>query len=132
MGKLYGAAPQDDVRLAAEVMPYVDSLQGTMPDMADLQAVTAEKSTDYAAAAFYHAIRAVPQHRHFIDQVDQQEIAPLLPQSGIKMFVIPAFFYREYPEVGGDGQHIIDVARACGIDAQLVAVHSTGSISYTG
>lgn len=129
MGKLYGAPPQDDVRLAAEVEPYVGSLQGTVPDMASLQALTADKGTDYAAAVLYHAIRAVPQHREFIDRVDRQEIASSLPPGDVKLFVIPAFFYREYPEVGGDGQHIIDVARACGIDARLVEVHSTGSIS---
>ena len=128
MGKLYGAAPQDDVRLATEVQPYVDSLQGEIPDQGSLRTLTEERGTDYATAAFYHAIRAVPQHSRFIERVDQQEIAASHPASGIKMLVVPAFFYREYPEVGGDGQHIIDVARACGIDAQLIAVHSTGSI----
>lgn len=128
MGKLYGAAPRDDVKLAAEVMPWVESLQGAMPDTAGLRELTAQQGTDFATAAFYHAIRAMPRHRRFIDRVDRQAVTAVQAQRTIRLLVVPAFFYREYPEVGGDGQHIIDVARACGMAAELVPVHSTGRV----
>lgn len=129
MGKLYGAAPMDDVRLARQAQPYVESLQGVLPDGPHLQMLTSEHGTDFASAVFYHAIKAVPQHKQFIKQVNKQPIMETSDPAGIKLFVIPAFFYREYPEVGGGGQHIVEVARACGIDAQIVAINSVGSVS---
>jgi len=44
------------------------------------------------------------------------------------MLILPALFYEEHPEVGGDGAQIIGIARACGIDARLVPTMSRGGI----
>jgi hypothetical protein len=42
---------------------------------------------------------------------------------------VPAMFYQEHPEVGGDGSLTSQIARACGLDAAVVPIESRGSVS---
>lgn len=129
MAKLYGAPPIDDIRLAQQARPFVEALRGQMPEEGYLRELTDEHGADLAATVFYQSIQAVPRHNSFIKQVDKQPIMEAPVTTSIKLLVIPAFFYREYPEVGGSGEHIAEVARACGLDAEVVAVNSVGSVS---
>lgn len=129
MGKLYGAAPIDEIKLKFTADKYVSSLNGELPTENYLQEITREHDADLAAMIFYSSIIQVANNLNFIKTVDDFNINKSYPKTKIKLFVIPAFFYQEYPEVGGGGKHIIEVATACGIDAEIVSIKSTGSVS---
>lgn len=127
MARLYLSAPQDEVQLARQARPWVEALNGALPDATYLGALNAEHGTDLATMVFYHATRAANTNKAFVDALDVQAINTGA-QSGVKLLVLPAMFHQEHPEVGGDGAHILEVARACGINAQRVPTLSKGGI----
>lgn len=128
MAKLYGALPIDDVALAREVAPFVTALDGRLLAAEELRALTAERGIDFATMAHYQAILAAPQHRSFVSWIDGQPLEQERCPMSVKLYVVPAYFYREHPEVGGGGEHVVQVARACGIDAAIVPIKSVGSV----
>lgn len=123
------AAPVDDIQLERSARSWVTALNGAMADRDFLYRLTEDQGTDLASSVFYHSIRAIPRHREFINAVDTQRIPEKPFTSNIKLFVIPAFLYREYPTLGGDGDHILRVARELGMEAELVPTTSTGTVS---
>lgn len=129
MAKLYGEAPIDELGLARRAKRILldREVQGLSQD--DLQQLSDAQGPDIATAVFYQAIVQEPVNQRFIDVVDRQKVHDSYPPANIQLFVVPAFFYQEYPEVGGGGQHVVDVARACGMDADIIPVLSTGSVS---
>lgn len=129
MPRLYGAPPVDEVRLAGQARPFVQALRGQVPDAAQLRALSDQHGTDLATMVFYEAVRASDDNREFIRGVQAQPVAPSQAPNGVKLFILPALFYRERPEVGGDGAHIADVARACGIQAELIPTQSKGGVT---
>ena len=72
-----------------------------------------------ATMAFYEAVRAAEYNRDFVDAVDQQSVGQST-DNRITLLILPALFYQEHPEVGGDGTQVASVAKACGIDANAV------------
>lgn len=130
MRPLYAAPPVDEVRLAHRAAAAVEALGGLVPDSAYLRELSREQDTDFATAVFYQALRASDAQGDFIRAVEAQAVAPReAPEVGVKLFIIPAMFYQEHPEVGGDGAHIAEVARACGIDAQVIPTQSKHGIA---
>lgn len=129
MAKLYGAAPIDEIKLKFSADQYVESLNGEIPTEDYLQEITKEHGSDLATMIFYTAIIQKPENQKFISLVDKTSIQKKYPKTKIKLFIIPAFFYQEYPEVGGGGKHVLEVAESCGIDAEIIPIKSTGSVS---
>lgn len=128
MDRTFAAAPIDDIQLEREARPWVASLQGHVADGELLRRLTRERDADLAAMVFYQSILASPRHAEFIAAVDSQPIPESPRASSIKLFVVPAFLYREFPTLGGDGAHILRVAHALGMEAELVPTSSTGSV----
>ena len=129
MDRTFVAPPVDDVQLQRQARPWVAELSGRVADKALLERLTRNEDADLAATVFYQSICAHPAHGAFIEAVDRQVLPEQSRPRRIKLFVVPAFLYREYPTLGGDGRHILHVARELGIDAQLVETASTGTVS---
>ena len=127
MRKLYIAPPIDEVQLARKAQPSVDAFEGRMPTAKELAALSELHDIDLATMAFYQAARAADSNRSFVDDVDRQPLDQRTDRR-ITLLILPALFYQEHPEVGGDGAHIASVARACGIDARVVPTVSRGGI----
>jgi len=127
MGRIYISSPIDEVQLANEAQPHVDDLNGSMPTVDDLAALTKSRDVDLATMVFYEAVRSANENRAFIEAVEAQSVGQKTSKK-ITMLVLPALFYEQHPEVGGDGAQIISIARACGIDARLVPTLSCGGI----
>jgi len=129
MSKLYGSAPIDEIRLAHQAADYVTALNGELPTGENLRQLTREQGIELATMIFYQSILSTNEHREFIAKVDNTEIQKKYLRGEIKLFIVPAFFYKEYPEVGGDGKHVKEVAIACGIEAEIVSIQSTGTVT---
>lgn len=129
MSKLYGSAPVDEIQLERKAADYVTALNGALPGGEYLRQLTHEHGTELATMIFYQSILSTSEHHNFITGVDNTEIQKEYSQQEITLFIVPAFFYKEYPEVGGDGKHIKEVAISCGINAEIVPILSTGTVT---
>jgi hypothetical protein len=127
MGRLYITAPVDEVQLAKQAQSYVDSFEGRIPTVDELAELTHAHDIDLATMAFYQAVRSANSNSHFVEAVDEQSVGQIAGRP-ITLLILPALFYKEHPEVGGDGAHIASVANACGIDAHTVPTMSRGGI----
>ncbi len=127
MGRIYISAPIDEVQLARKAQTHVDEFGGRIPTATELTELTQSQGVDMATMAFYEAVRAAEHNRDFVDAVDQQPVGQSTDKR-ITLLILPALFYQEHPEVGGDGAQVASVARACGIDAHVVPTVSRGGI----
>jgi len=127
MGQLYITAPVDEVQLAQQAQSCVDSFEGRIPTVDELTELTRSHDIDLATMAFYGAVRSASNNKCFIEAVDRQSVGQKTDRP-ITLLILPALFYKEHPEVGGDGAHIASVAKACGIDARIVPTMSRGGI----
>ena len=125
----YGDAPVDEVGLAWRAEEAVARLQGRVPDTAELKRIATEHGLDFATTVFYRGVLASPVHGEFVRLIDGYAPAPSGNAGQSKLLVVPAMFYRERPDLGGDGQLVATIARACGFRAEIVRTASRGSIS---
>ena len=85
MGKLYGAAPIDEIKLKFTADKYVSSLNGELPTENYLQEITREHDADLAAMIFYSSIIQVANNLNFIKTVDDFNINKSYPKPKIKL-----------------------------------------------
>ena len=127
MGRIYIGAPIDEVALARQAESYVAGFGGRMPVAGELAELSRDHGIDLATMVFYQAVRAADGNKAFVDAVDRQAIGATAGRK-ITLLILPALFYKEHPEVGGDGAHIASAAKACGIDTRTVPTISRGGI----
>ncbi|HHI92672.1 MAG TPA: hypothetical protein ENK04_04025 [Gammaproteobacteria bacterium] len=128
MKKMSASAPVDDIQLERQARKYVAGLNGQLPSREYLHSISNQHGADLATTVFYHSIFSSPEYNRFIAAIDRQKIAEAPYKTEIKLFIVPAFFYKEYPSFGGGGEHILNVARKLGLDAEVVKTISTGSV----
>ena len=129
MGKYYISAPVDEIALANKVAPVVADWQGRLPSADELRTLARERDLDFATMALYQAIQASPTDSAFIEEIDKQDIQSSHPPINAKVMVIPALFYRHYPETGADGKLARDIAANCGFDVETIPVGSIATVS---
>lgn len=125
----YGDAPIDEMDLTWRSQSAVARLEGRVPNTEDLNQLTAEQGLDFATMVFYRAALASPVHAEFVRLVDGYPVAPRARPRGPKLLIVPAMFYRERPDLGGDGSLVATIARACGFRVEVIRTVSRGSIS---
>jgi hypothetical protein len=125
----YGDAPVDEVGLAWRAEDTVRRLQGRVPDTQDLKRIASEHGLDFATTVFYRGVLASPAHGEFVRLIDEYPAAPIARAAQSKLLVVPAMFYRERPDLGGGGELVATIARACGFRAEVIRTGSRGSIS---
>src|SRR6266850_4823676 len=125
----YGDAPVDEVNLTWRSQSAVERLEGRIPNMGDLKRLTAEQGLDFATMVFYRAVLASPVHSEFVRRVDGAPVAARARLMGPKLLIVPAMFYRERPDLGGDGSLVATIARACGFRVEVIRSGSRGSVS---
>jgi hypothetical protein len=94
-----------------------------------LAQLTREHGVDFATALWYERVRSAEPHRGFIQAVEALDADAALPPTSARLLLAPAAFWREYPQFGADGAAVLDVARALGMDAEMIRTPSTGSVS---
>ena len=125
----YGDAPVDEVDLAWRVRDTVENLHGAVPGVEELGRISSQQGLDFATMVFYKAVLAAPVHGDFVRRVERTPVEPRRSVSRPRLFIVPAMFYRERPDLGGDGSLVTTVARACGYQVDVFQTSSRGSIS---
>src|SRR5690349_9795911 len=129
----YVAPMQDEVGLLARAAEEAQRFEGCVPSRETLKELTQTQGIDLATAIFYQSILASPIHGPFVRAVDEEIAAPLPPldfaPSRFRLLIVPALYYQELPQYGGDGQAIAKIAQACGLDVTVAPLLSKGSLS---
>jgi hypothetical protein len=119
----------DDVMIA-EAYPELGFDECTREALA---AIAARHGVDFATALFYDRIRRAPQNRELIEAIERADepiAAP--PRVRGRVLIAPALFYRERPDIGGDGMAIQLAARAAGLEVEVLPVDSAGTAHENG
>lgn len=120
--KLFGSAFIDEVALFEEAKKYQSvELTHTL-----LKKIENERGLDLATVVFYEYL--CQKHHNFIDAINSQKLRATSSGKSIKLIIMPGMFYKEYPEIGGDGLFIKTIAEKFNIECELVDVNSRGSI----
>src|SRR3954452_15462076 len=129
MRKLCPAPPVNEVRLLREAEAAYPELEYPELTAGVLARSTADRGVDFAPALLYSRIRRSREHGPFIRRIEALEPDPQqLPRLAGTLLLVPAGFYREHPETGGDGAFIRDIAGEHGLPSRVVPVESGGSV----
>jgi hypothetical protein len=123
----------DEVELLACAAKEALVYGGGVPTGEMLQTLTREKGIDLATAIYYQSILASATSGPFIRAVDAEKAAPLtapmFAPSRVHLLIVPALYYQELPQYGGDGRAIATIAEACGLAVTVAPLLSKGSLS---
>ncbi|HSE01153.1 MAG TPA: hypothetical protein VLB72_10515 [Burkholderiales bacterium] len=128
--RIFSHAPQDDVALRSEARAFATQLRGVLPSDAWLRSLTAERGVDFSAATLYESLLLHPIHGGFAAQIDS--LAPPRkagPGPDATLVVVPGLVWEDYPQLGSDGQLVMDVARRSGFTPCRVPVDGRGTSS---
>lgn len=98
-----------------------------------LAAIASRHGVDFATALFYDRVRRAPQNRALVEAIERADdpaAAPVRVRG--RVLIAPALFYRERPDIGGDGLAIQIAARAAGLDVEVLPVDSAGTARENG
>jgi hypothetical protein len=120
----------DEVALREDVQPAVAALGGALPDRSELRCRTGQHGIDWTTTWLHEAILASASGE-LVRGVDHDDTRPsprLLAPARVRVVVVPTLFYREHPEIGGDGGLIVAIARRLGLAAEAAPVGSLASV----
>ncbi len=126
--KFYLSPPVDDVALLDEVgRKFARRIGGDLPSRAELIAYADEHGMETATAIWYLCLRA---RSGLAELADDGAAIPTARQWAVKprLVLIPSMFYREYPDVGGNGAHFLQIARSAGFEVEMIETLSRGPI----
>lgn len=121
------AAPlADEQALREAARPLARELAGRLPGPDELAAVSRERGVDFATTWLHEALRASP-HGPLLERLEGPPRAPA-PGARLGVLVVPTLFWREHPEIGGDGRLVADVAARLGFTAGRAPLRSVGGL----
>jgi len=96
-----------------------------------LQEITQQEGVDFATALLFDRFKKTSARSSFIQQIDRliEEAAQPLPKIDAKVVIVPGALYVERPDMGGDGRLIREVAARLGLQSDLIALASFGSVT---
>jgi hypothetical protein len=89
--------------------------------------ITLRHGVDFATTFFYDRIRRAPQNRELVEALERTDAEAETPRARGRVLIAPALFYRERPDIGGDGAAIRRAALAAGLDVEILPVRSAGT-----
>jgi hypothetical protein len=125
MARTLAAPLLDEVKLAREADAVAAQFTGQIPTRSQLMDITHSQGIDLATRVLYECITRM--NRDFMQTIDQVQLDPSPVATGFKLVIVPALFYKERPEFGGDGTVIAEIARACGIETEVLQIQSKGA-----
>ncbi len=121
MGRHFLSPPRDEIALRQTIQA-----EGPITSLEALKPIQEKWGVDGAAMAL--CIYLEQRHADFIAAVDSEDVAPWSGTAGMLVLVVPGLYYRERPELGGDGELALQVAKACGFEAHRVTTDSLGTV----
>lgn len=120
--KLFGSSFIDEVALFEEAEKYRNvELTDTV-----LKKITKDQGINQATALLYKHLS--DKHADFIRAIDSYPSKAVPSQMPVKLIIVPGMFYKEYPEMGGDGLFIKTIAEKFNFEYELVELKSRGSV----
>jgi hypothetical protein len=88
-----------------------------------------EMDPDLATAILYHQLldskkAELFKHINAVHHANSDKT-----NKSIKILIVPSLFYREYPEVGGDGLLAQSIFKNKGFQAEIIPINSRGSVT---
>jgi len=121
---LFGAGSEAEMQLLARAASAYPALRYEHCSHARLTEISRRDGVDLATAVFYDRIRRAPRNQALIRALESPEFDGATDFARGRLLIVPALFYRERPEIGGDGAIVATVARETGLDVELVPVGS--------
>lgn len=120
--KIFGSAFIDEVALFNEVKKYED----VKLTKGILKEILNEHGLNQATAIFYKYM--LHKHCDFINKINSHQPKATHSYKPIKLIIVPGMFYKEYPEMGGDGLFIKTISDKFDFECELVELDSRGSV----
>jgi hypothetical protein len=124
--RLFSGPQIDEVTLREQVQAEVKALSGELPDRDALRSLTDRHGIDHATALLHEALLASP-HGELLRRLERRGLGLAVPPH-VHVLVAPTMFWREHPEIGGDGRLVVEVARRLGLRAEVAPTRSLGSV----
>lgn len=121
MGRHFLSPPKDEVALRQALLA-----RGPLSSLGDLTSIQEAFGIDGAAMAL--CLDLEQRHANFIAAVNREPAAPCAGAAGITLLLVPGLYYRERPDLGGDGALVLQAAQACGYEARRVPTLSLGTV----
>jgi len=126
-----GEIGADDVDvIGADAYPELGFEQCTREALAEL---ASRHGVDFATTLFYDRVRRAPRNRELVEAIERPADPVAAPRRVRgRVLIAPALFYRERPDIGGDGMAIQRAARAAGLEVEVLPVDSAGTAHENG
>lgn len=130
MSFIFSRAHTDEAALRDEALKH---LQGQpldqLLDSKQIRKMTRQYGCDLSTMILYEALHQTEPNATFLHRLESfpNKAADSFPD--IHLLIIPTMYYREHPELGGDGQLIQTVARVFGARIRVLETASLGSIT---
>lgn len=118
----------DEVQLAEDARAKLSSFPEVPLSADQVLQLGKTHTADLAARTFYESL-LISEHGKFINQLSSYSASRVEQPAQIKLYVLPGMFYREHPEMGGDGSLVKKIGGKFGFDAEIIQTESTGSVS---
>ncbi|MBT8098394.1 MAG: hypothetical protein KJO82_01520, partial [Gammaproteobacteria bacterium] len=126
--RLFAAPMSDELALAEQASARLAELGPTMPDAAAINAIAGAADANLASRVLYEALLRDPGRGAFIREIDAALVGTVAVQNAPLLIIVPGMFYREYPEIGADGELIAGIATKFGLNVLNAPTSSLGSI----
>jgi len=126
MTLLFGNDFIDDILLKKSTGKLLESVHGKL-SKEFLHHVCKQFGIDTATVMLYQWITEY-KHRDFCNYLANLRCEVVQPDSDVGMLIIPGMFYKEFPEMGGNGNIIKSIAEQFGFEAEIVPTQSTGDL----
>lgn len=121
MGRHFLSAPKDEIALRQTIQA-----EGPITSLEALNPIQEKWGVDGASMAL--CLYLQQRHAAFIEAVNREPATPCPGPANATLLLVPGLYYKERPELGGDGDLVLQAARACGFEARRVPTLSLGTV----
>ncbi len=127
-----GAAGPEERALHERAAAWPDLPSVSDLTVAALQGITRCHGVDFATALLFDRFQKAPARAAFIRRIDTPRSSPAIAPVRLdaRLVIVPGALYIERPKLGADGRLVREVAARQGLESDLIAVASFGSLAH--
>lgn len=121
MGRHFLSPPKDEIALRHTIQA-----EGPITSLEALKPIQEKWGVDGASMAL--CLYLQQRHADFIEAVDREPALPYPGSAGATLLLVPGLYHQERPDLGGDGEMVLQAARLCGFEARRASTLSLGTV----